>query len=151
MSIKLLAARVSCLQGEESVNESNLSLFMIHFPAISGIMSRDSCVHVAMMYTEWIIYAEFWVHILQPFLIIILPSPMAQSVALRTWEQLVRSPARPILMIVIATGFIPLSPLSVVLPMVTWDSSQWLGKNIVRNTGWKNSRKAWIGALVAVI
>ena len=35
------------------------------------------------------------------------------------------------LMIIIATGFIPLSPLSVVLTMVIWESSQWLGKNIV--------------------
>ena len=39
------------------------------------------------------------------------------------------------LMIVIATGFIPLSPLSVVLTMVMWESSQWLGKNIVWCTG----------------
>ena len=39
------------------------------------------------------------------------------------------------LTIVIATGFIPLSLLSVVLTMVMWERSQWLGKNIVRNTG----------------
>ena len=39
------------------------------------------------------------------------------------------------LMIVIATGFIPFSPLSVVSTMVMWESSQWLGKNIVRSTG----------------
>ena len=32
------------------------------------------------------------------------------------------------LMIVIAIGFIPLSPLSVVSTMVMWESSQWLGK-----------------------
>ena len=38
------------------------------------------------------------------------------------------------LMIVIATGFIPLSLLSVVSTMVMWESSQWLGKNIVRGT-----------------
>ena len=38
------------------------------------------------------------------------------------------------LMIVIATGFIPLSPLSVVLTKVTFESSQWLGNNIVRST-----------------
>ena len=37
--------------------------------------------------------------------------------------------------IVIATGFSTLSPLSVVLTMVMWESSQWLGKNIVRRTG----------------
>ena len=39
------------------------------------------------------------------------------------------------LMIVIATGFLPLSPLSVVSTMVMWESSQWLGKNIVLSTG----------------
>ena len=39
------------------------------------------------------------------------------------------------LMIVIATGFIPLSPLSVLSTMVMWESSQWLGKNILRSTG----------------
>ena len=38
-------------------------------------------------------------------------------------------------MIVTATGFIPLSSLSVVSTMVMWESSQWLGKNIVRGTG----------------
>ena len=37
------------------------------------------------------------------------------------------------LMIVIATGFIPLSPLSVVLTMVMWESSHRLGKNTVRS------------------
>ena len=37
-------------------------------------------------------------------------------------------------MIVIATGFIPLSPLSVVSTVVKWESSQWLGMNIVPNT-----------------
>ena len=35
------------------------------------------------------------------------------------------------LMIVIATGFIPLSPMSIVLEMVMWKSNKWLGKNIV--------------------
>ena len=54
----------------------------------------------------------------------------------------------PGLMIVIATGFIPLSLLSVVSAM---ESSQWLGKNIEQSTGLKNSRKAWIGVLAAVI
>ena len=38
-------------------------------------------------------------------------------------------------MIVIATGFIPLSPWSVVSTMVMWESSRWLGKNIVQSTG----------------
>ena len=39
------------------------------------------------------------------------------------------------LMIVVARGFIPLSPLSVVSTMVMWESSHWHGKNIVRSTG----------------
>ena len=39
------------------------------------------------------------------------------------------------LMIVIVTGFIPLSLLSVVWTMVMWESGQWLGKNIVQSTG----------------
>ena len=55
------------------------------------------------------------------------------------------------LMIVFATGFIPLSPLSIVSTMVMWESSQWFGKNIVLSTGYMNSRKAWIGALAAAI
>ena len=38
-------------------------------------------------------------------------------------------------MIVIATGFIPLSLLSALSTMVMWESSQWLGKNIVQSTG----------------
>ena len=37
------------------------------------------------------------------------------------------------LMIVIAAGFIPLSQLSVVTTMVMWESSPWIGKNIVRS------------------
>ena len=39
------------------------------------------------------------------------------------------------LMMVIATGFIPLSMLPIVLTMFTWESSQWLGKNTVWSTG----------------
>ena len=54
-------------------------------------------------------------------------------------------------MIVIATGFIPLSTLSVVSTMFMWESSQWLGKNIMQSTGQKNSRKARIGALASTI
>ena len=46
------------------------------------------------------------------------------------------------LMIVIATGFIPLSPLSVVSTMVMWESNQWLGKNIVRSTGLKELQES---------
>ena len=55
------------------------------------------------------------------------------------------------LMIVIATAFIPLSLLSLVSTIVMWESSQWLGKNTVRSTGEKNSRKACLGALAAAI
>ena len=39
------------------------------------------------------------------------------------------------LMIVIVTGFISLSPMSIVSTMVMWESSYWLGKNIVQSTG----------------
>ena len=39
------------------------------------------------------------------------------------------------LMIAIATGFIPLSPLSIFSVMVNWESSQWLEKNIVESIG----------------
>ena len=41
------------------------------------------------------------------------------------------------LTMVIATGFIPLSTLSVVpkIHVAMWESSQWLGKNIVQSTG----------------
>ena len=41
------------------------------------------------------------------------------------------------LMIVITIGFILLSPLSVVSTMVMWESSHWLGKNMVPSTGSK--------------
>ena len=44
-------------------------------------------------------------------------------------------------MILIATGFISLSPLSVVTTMVMWGSSQWLEKNIVRSTGFLKKKK----------
>ena len=39
------------------------------------------------------------------------------------------------LMKIIATEFIPLSQLSIVLTVVMWESSQWLGKNIMQSTG----------------
>ena len=45
-------------------------------------------------------------------------------------------------MIVIAIGFIPLSPLTFV-----FESVQKLGKNIVQSACEKKSRKVWIGAL----
>ena len=35
----------------------------------------------------------------------------------------------------VSTGFIPLESLPVVSTMVMWENSQWLGKNIVRRTG----------------
>ena len=55
------------------------------------------------------------------------------------------------LIIDIATGFISLSPLSIISTVVIWESSQWLGKNIVRSNSKKNSKKAWIGALPATM
>ena len=39
------------------------------------------------------------------------------------------------LMIVMATGFIRLSPLSIVSTKVMWESNQWLGKNTVPSNG----------------
>ena len=45
-------------------------------------------------------------------------------------------------MIVIVTGFFSLSPLSIVLTMVMWESSQWLGKNTVRSTGLKEFQES---------
>ena len=54
-------------------------------------------------------------------------------------------------MIIMATGFIPLSPLSIVSTMVMWESNQWLGKNVVRSTGKKISGKAWIDGQAAAI
>ena len=80
-------------------------------------------------------------------------SPVAQLVVYMTSEQVDGSiPGLASifflgLMIVIATGFILLSPLSTVSQMVMWQSNQFLGKNIARNTGKKNW-KALIGALV---
>ena len=47
------------------------------------------------------------------------------------------------LMIVIATGFIQLSVLCIVFTMVIWESSQWLGKNIVQSTGKLHGKLPW--------
>ena len=63
-------------------------------------------------------------------------NPIAQSVALRTcFEPKLSQYSFRGLMIVIATGFTPLLLLSVVSTMVMWESSQWLGKNIVQSAG----------------
>ena len=43
-----------------------------------------------------------------------------------------------------STGFIPLPHLTIVSMM--WESSQWLGMNIERSTGKRDSKKAWEGA-----
>ena len=51
----------------------------------------------------------------------------------------------------IATGFIPLTPLSTVSTMVIWESSQWLRKPIVLSTGKKNFRRGWVGILATAI
>ena len=37
-------------------------------------------------------------------------------------------------MIIIATGFIALLTLSIISMMVIWESSQWLGQNIMQST-----------------
>ena len=55
------------------------------------------------------------------------------------------------LMIFIAPRFIHPSTLSIISTTVMWESIQWLGQNIVRSTGYKNSRKAWIGVLARAI
>ena len=57
----------------------------------------------------------------------------------------------PGLMILIATGVIPLSPLTITLIIVIKESRQWLGKNIARSAGKKNSKRVWVGALAAAI
>ena len=54
-------------------------------------------------------------------------------------------------MVVDVTGFLPPSVLSIVSVVVMWESSQWLGKDIVWSTAKKNSRKACEGAQAAVI
>ena len=72
---------------------------------------------------------------------------IAQSVALKTWEQevagsnlqLCRYSCRE-LMINISTGFIP---LPIVSSMVMWGSSQWLGKNIVLVNPCPHSNTFW--------
>ena len=82
------------------------------------------------------------------------PSPTAQSVAhriLRTGEFQVRPITFRRLMIVRAKEFISLSPLTIVLTIVMWESCQWLGKKFVRSNGERYSRKAYIGALNAVL
>ena len=72
------------------------------------------------------------------------PSPIAQSsiVDLRTggrwFDPRIGQYSFRGFMRVIATGFIPLSLLSVVSTMVMWESGQWFGKNIVRNTPGKH-------------
>ena len=72
-----------------------------------------------------------------------LPSPIPQSVALglenrpggRWFDPQLGQYSFRGLMIVIVTGFIPLSALSIVLTVVMWESSQRLEQNIVWSTG----------------
>ena len=76
------------------------------------------------------------------------PSTLTQSVAYRTGEQEVAASITSSannffylrLMTVIATGFIPLSLLTIVSTIVMWESSQWPGKNIVRSAGLKKTQ-----------
>ena len=51
---------------------------------------------------------------------------------------------------VFATGFNPVSQMSVVCTMVVWESSLWLEK-YMRSTGKRDFRKAWIGAATTAI
>ena len=79
--------------------------------------------------------------------------PEAQSLAYRNFRKdgcwfdpwLIQYSFRE-LMIVIATGFTPLSPLSIVSTMIMWESSHRLGKDWL-----KELQKRWIGALVSKI
>ena len=48
------------------------------------------------------------------------------------------------LMIVIATGFIPLSPMSNFSTIVIWESSQWPGKNVLWRTPGKHEYGHWL-------
>ena len=78
-----------------------------------------------------------------------LPEPVLfsrQRTGLENRRSPVRSPPWPIFFpkieIGIATLLIPLAPQSIILTMFIWESSQWLGKNIVRGTCKKKSRKS---------
>ena len=55
------------------------------------------------------------------------------------------------LMIVIATGFIPISAMSIVSAMVMRGSIKWPEKNTMWSIGKTNSRKAWVDALAIVM
>ena len=46
------------------------------------------------------------------------------------------------------TGFVPLPLLTILSTMSLGESSQSLGKIVVRSTGERDSRKAWIGAMM---
>ena len=114
--------------------------------------------NVALHGTEWFVSVGDWYlgYSLRYIMQYAEPHSSVGSVAdLRTggrWFDLRLGQYSPLgLVIVTATGFIPLLRLSIILTMVMWESSQWLGKNIVQSTGLKNSRKAWIGALAAAI
>ena len=68
-------------------------------------------------------------------------------IGLENRRLLVRSPTRPIFLQRINVSHCDrihssLSFLSIVSTTVIWESSQWLGKNIVRSTYQKNCRKA---------
>ena len=63
----------------------------------------------------------------------VMPSPNWATVALKTGNQMCRFKYLA-WQLVIATRFIPLLPLTIVLIMVMWESSQRLGKNIVQSS-----------------
>ena len=61
----------------------------------------------------------------------------------RRVQDLIKSfdPCSTYMLPMIATGFIALSPLSLVSTMVMWESSKWLGKNTMWSTGSREPRK----------
>ena len=121
---------------------------------ILHVLETFSAVHVVISPRDILSLLRF---VLAIYLCFFSLSPIAQLPSCKTWNRrsLVLFPLCQHsfrgLMIVIATGFIPLPPLSIVSTIVMWGSSQWFGRNIVLSTGLKNSRKAWVGALAAAI
>ena len=81
-------------------------------------------------------------------------APVAHLEAQRTWEQQVAGLDLGLANILFMDKWKSLrleSPLSIVSMMAILGGSLWLRKNIVRRTGKKNCKKAWIGAQAAAI
>ena len=82
---------------------------------MDSLISEQLQIHV----TYYIYYSELRVDSIQDF---------------RTGGRRFDDPWPIFLMMVIVAGFIPLPYPSIVSAMAMWESSQWLRKNIVRNT-----------------